>query len=607
VFRVNQPEKPMRTALPRAALLWSMCTIALTAATATLADVPERRPAQTVHPYPESFPLGDDRPHFGAVVAVRNDTALVGAPTHMFGGGVWSYVRTPWFWRRDSELPCPEHACDLVHSITLRDGFAVVGASDAVLIFRKELGAWRLKQHILPPEPDLLQFGHGQSVRYHDRVVTATAFPQGNEPGAVYVFELSTAGKVVRRQRLSARGATGGDGFGASVAISGQGIIVGAPDAAPNGATYVFRRIDGQWLQKQTLRPGNATSPGGFGLAVAIDQGVLLIGAPNAERSGGPNAGFAAGGTVYEFAVSNGVWLPRGKFRPSQSEYGSYTDFGRDIVMFGGRAMIAARPVPFVLPGRSIAFEYLLAAEGNQLVSFTQRESQGGMALFNNMFALGAPNSPEAGIGHVGVYDLKAPLQTQPFCAGVVQGPNAFCDDFENGTAERWQPVDGTWRVVDREYVGRAGVDRCSTGFSSNESLIRHLDAADVDVRVQMRSIQRVDKGVILRSTSPGNQIELNFLADPYNALAIQEVVNCELRIYQILSGIGIAGIHHELGEIVNIRIRLAGQRLQVWMKGQLVLDGSFPFRATRGSVGLSVITDLGYSVFDNVRVNVLR
>jgi hypothetical protein len=588
-------------------LLGSICTLAVASAHAVLADVPERQPVQTVHPYPESFPLGDNRPHFGAVVAVRNDTALVGMPTDIEGGGIAVFTRSPWFWRSTGSLPCPDRACLFVHSITYRDGFAVVGAHNDVLIFRRELGEWKLKERILPPEPDLLQFGHQQSVRYHDHVVTATAFPNNEGPGAVYVFELSPAGQVARTQKLSARGATLHDGFGASVAMSAHGIIIGAPDAAPNGAAYVFRRIDGQWVQKQVLRPGSGESRGGFGLAVAIDQGVLLVGAPNADRTGGPSVGFEAGGAVYEFAVSNGVWLSRGKFRPSQSEYRSYTDFGDDIVMFGGRAMIAGSATASVPRGQSIAFEYRLASTGNQLISFARRQTHGGIALFNNVFAMGAPDSPETAIGHVAIYDLKLPLQTQPFCTNVIQGPKTFCDDFTSGTAERWQPVDGTWTVVDKEYVGRAGVDRCNSGFSSNESLIQHLDAADVDVRVQMRSIQRVDKGVILRSTSSGNQIELNFLADPYNALAIQEVVNCQLRIYRILGGTAIAAINHELGEVIHVRIKLVGQRLQVWMKGQLVVDGLFPFRATRGAVGVSVITDLGYSVFDNVRVDVLR
>jgi hypothetical protein len=596
----------MRNSSHRRTWLWAIGTLALASAHPVLGDVPERRPIQTLHPHDEVLPLGDNLPHFGAVVAVRNDTALVGMPTDIEGGGVAVFGRTYRFWRRAGNLPCPGTACRSVHSLTYRDGFAVVGAGNAVLVFRKEAGEWRLKSHIRPPETGLRQFGHSHSVTYHDHVVTAAAVAMTG-PGAVYVLELSTAGQVVRTQKLVARDASANDGFGSSVAQSAHGIMVGAVGAAPNGAAYVFRRVDGQWVQKQKLRPTNTQEPGAFGSAIAIDLGVLLVGAPNAAHTGGPNAGFEASGTVYEFAVSNGWWSLRRTFRPSRDEYQAYAHFGRDIAMFGGRAAITATSAPSSTPAPVIAFEYLLAPEGNQLHSFARRESRGGLALFQNVLMLGAPDSPEPAVGHAAVFDLAQPLQLQPFCAGVSQGPTSFCENFDSGAAERWQPVDGTWSVVDREYVGRAGVDRCNTGFSSNESLIDHVSAADVDVRLQMRSIQRVDKGLILRSTSPGNQIELNFLAHPYNALAIQEVTNCQLTIYEILSGFDIAAINHELGEVINVRARLVGRRLQIWMKGQLVVDRSFPFRATHGSVGVSVITDLGYSVFDNVRVDVLK
>ena len=188
----------------------------------------------------------------------------------------------------------------------------------------------------------------------------------------------------------------------------------------------------------------------------------------------------------------------------------------------------------------------------------------------------------------------------KPFCSPA--GGDAFCDDFEKGTAEKWQPFGGAWTVESREYVGRAGTDVCGTGFSSNETLIRQLDAADVDVRLEMRSIQRVDKGIILRSTSAGDQIELNFRASPFfSDLIVQELVGCQFTFLES------AHIPHEVGEVLPVRIRLVGRRLTVWVKERVVLDRSLPFQAKRGGVGLAVITDHGVSAFDNVRVKVLE
>jgi hypothetical protein len=116
-----------------------------------------------------------------------------------------------------------------------------------------------------------------------------------------------------------------------------------------------------------------------------------------------------------------------------------------------------------------------------------------------------------------------------------------------------------------------------------------------------MHSIQRVDKGLVLRSTDPGNQIELNFLAAPYNTLAIQHSIDCEQAYLSFVP------FEHQLGEIIRVRVRLVGQRLRVWVNGRSLVDGEYPFRVTAGRVGVAVISDLGYSVFDNVRVEVLR
>ena len=173
-----------------------------------------------------------------------------------------------------------------------------------------------------------------------------------------------------------------------------------------------------------------------------------------------------------------------------------------------------------------------------------------------------------------------------------------FCDDFSDGTDTRWSPQGGAWEVVDNEYVGTAGSDACATGFSSNETLIRDLQVADVELRVDMRSQQRVDKGIVLRSTGPGDQIELNLRADPYNDLVVQELAACQFVLLEFA-----AQIPHQMQQAIDVHAKLVGDRLVVWIDGDLVLDRSFPFQAKSGSVGLAVIRDDGITAFDNVQV----
>jgi hypothetical protein len=116
------------------------------------------------------------------------------------------------------------------------------------------------------------------------------------------------------------------------------------------------------------------------------------------------------------------------------------------------------------------------------------------------------------------------------------RGSKFFCDDFSSGTAERWEPQGGAWTVAGGQYVGDGLFDRPCPGFSNNETLIHDLKARNVDIQLDMQSIQRVDKGIILRSTGPGNQIELNFRAERPGEfpadLIVQEVVNCQPILY---------------------------------------------------------------------------
>lgn len=159
-----------------------------------------------------------------------------------------------------------------------------------------------------------------------------------------------------------------------------------------------------------------------------------------------------------------------------------------------------------------------------------------------------------------------------------------FCDDFSDGVAARWQSPGAVWSVVDGEYIGTGAPEACQTGFSSNETMIRDLTAADVEMRVEMRSEVRVDKGIVLRSTGPGDQIELNFRADPFNDLAVQELVGCQFALLELFPA------PHPMGQTIEAHMKLAGDRVVVWLDGRLVLDRSFPFHATSGAVGLAVI-----------------
>jgi hypothetical protein len=204
---------------------------------------------------------------------------------------------------------------------------------------------------------------------------------------------------------------------------------------------------------------------------------------------------------------------------------------------------------------------------------------------------------------------IDAGEQLNGFCdrAGSRDSPY-FCDDFSNSSAARWEPQGGVWAVETGHYVGQGDFGVSCPGFSSNATLIDRLEAMDVDIQLDMRSIVRVDKAIILRSTDVGNQIELDFRAERPGAypsdLMVQELIDCEYiwhtDEFEILLP------PHRVGETIHVRVRLVDNKLQVWVDSQLVLSRSFRFTATTGRVGLAVIEG-GITEFDNVQVHVLK
>src|SRR5262245_30652003 len=103
---------------------------------------------------------------------------------------------------------------------------------------------------------------------------------------------------------LKASDGAANDLLGNSVAVSGDSILAGAPYHADSGAVYVFRFDGASWSEVQTLVPPDASSGALFGWSLAVKDDVAIIGAPGDQT--GP---FFNTGTAYVFRRVNGQWL----------------------------------------------------------------------------------------------------------------------------------------------------------------------------------------------------------------------------------------------------------------------------------------------------------
>ncbi len=79
---------------------------------------------------------------------------------------------------------------------------------------------------------------------------------------------------------LTAADGMSGDDFGASVAMSNNTLVVGAPGQIGIGAAYLFAGSGITWTQVAKLTPSDGTTGGQFGFAVALSGNTVAVGAP---------------------------------------------------------------------------------------------------------------------------------------------------------------------------------------------------------------------------------------------------------------------------------------------------------------------------------------
>jgi parallel beta-helix repeat protein len=117
--------------------------------------------------------------------------------------------------------------------------------------------------------------------------------------------------------RLTISDGAADDGLGASVAVSGDTMVVGAPYATVDGhggqgAVYVFTASGSVWTQQAELTASDAAAYDHFGYSVAISGNTVAVGAPTAFRNGHVKQGAA-----YVFTRSGAVWTQQAKLTAS--------------------------------------------------------------------------------------------------------------------------------------------------------------------------------------------------------------------------------------------------------------------------------------------------
>ncbi len=340
--------------------------------------------------------------HFGGSVAVSGNTIVVGATGESrsanWAGAAYVFVRTGTSWSQQAYLKAsnsgPYDAFGW--SVAVSGDTIVVGATGedssatgvngnqtsnstpsagAAYVFVRSATGWSEQAYLKASNTDRNDhFGELVAVSGDTIVVGAwgedssatgvngmQAINSASDAGAAYVF-VRTGTSWSQQAYLKASNTDAKDLFGASIAVSGDTIVVGAwgedssatgvngmqainsaPDA---GAAYVFVRSATGWSQQAYLKASNTDAGDQFGGSVAVSGDTIVVGA---EREDSPSIGVNGtqrsnrarwAGAAYVFVRGATSWRQRAYLKASNTD--AWDQFGESVAVSGGSVVVGA-------------------------------------------------------------------------------------------------------------------------------------------------------------------------------------------------------------------------------------------------------------------------
>ncbi len=358
---------------------------------------------------------------FGDSVAIFGDTLAVGAPREdsisigingdsqadnsaAFAGAVYVFTRNRGIWSQQAYFKASNtDAGDRFgSSVALSDNTLIVGApredsnsmginkggqadnsvgnSGAVYVFTRNEGAWSQQAYIKASNTDTND-RFGSSIALSGNTLAVGALFEDNngvginsagqadnsatDSGAVYIFTRN-AGLWNQQAYIKASNTDINDRFGASIALSGNTLAVGAifedsnslginsggqadnsADGSNSGAVYVFTRNAGLWSQQAYIKASNTGAGDRFGWSVDLSAETLVVGAINESSNGtginsgsqSDNSGFSSG-AAYVFTRNAGVWSQQAYIKASNADVND--QFGYSVALSGETLVVGA-------------------------------------------------------------------------------------------------------------------------------------------------------------------------------------------------------------------------------------------------------------------------
>jgi hypothetical protein len=298
----------------------------------------------------------NDHDFFGISVALDNDYAIVGSWwDDKFGyddGAAYIFRRNGDRWEEEMVLLPDYNDSNFGISVSIHGDYAVVGATDhkifsntvgAAYLFHRNGNSWE-KEEIFVPSYPIERSGFGSSVSIFRNYIIVGA--EGyEEHGRVFIYEKNGNGWGL----INTFDGESHSHFGRSVSIDGIFAIVGAPfedndNGTMSGSVYIYKRVNTQfgpqWERDTVLTGSDGTDYDFFGVSVSMNAksesgGFAIAGAEHDDNEQGVNAGAA-----YILWTVNGKWMHCRKLIPAAES--DHNLFGSAVSLCDNYAVIGA-------------------------------------------------------------------------------------------------------------------------------------------------------------------------------------------------------------------------------------------------------------------------
>jgi len=328
--------------------------------------------------------------NFGRSVSISGNYAIVGAhqtSENEFGldsvilaGGAYIFLRdSSGSWNQIQKIVSADREAgdQFGRPVAIDGDYAIIGAywededaaggntlatAGSAYIFEKDSnGTWLQVQKIVAPdravgdrfaESVAISGNYAIAGTYHEQEDTSGSNSMVNA-GSCYIFERDSIGQWSFVQKLVASDRGVDDNFGQSVAISGNYVLVGAPDDDEDamggntmndaGSSYIFERDgNGDWHEVQKLVGGDRGGNDAFGEGVSIDGDMVLIGAAFDNKDSAGMGSLPGAGSAYVFKRDSiGSWNQIQKLVASDRQ--TSDGLGESVSISGSNIVLGAR------------------------------------------------------------------------------------------------------------------------------------------------------------------------------------------------------------------------------------------------------------------------